>query len=57
MAVVIDVFIRKVVGWSFGEYMTASLVISALNMALITRKPGKVIHHSDSKNIAPDFNN
>ncbi len=27
--------------------MTASLVISALNMALITRKPGEVIHHSD----------
>ncbi len=38
---------RKVVGWSFGETMTANLVISALNMALITRKPGKVIHHSD----------
>ncbi len=47
LAVVIDVFSRKVVGWSFGETMTASLVISALNMALITRKPGKVIHHSD----------
>ncbi len=57
LAVVIDVFSRKVVGWSFDEYMTASLVISALNMALITRKPGKVIHHSDSKNIVPDFNN
>ncbi len=27
--------------------MTANLVISALNMALITRKPGKVIHHSN----------
>jgi len=47
LAVVIDVFSRKVVGWSFGEHMTANLVISALNMALITRKPGKVIHHSD----------
>ena len=47
LAVVIDVFSRKVVGWSFGETMTTSLVISALNMALITRKPGKVIHHSD----------
>ncbi|PTQ72073.1 integrase-like protein [Nitrosomonas oligotropha] len=47
LAVVIDVFSRKVVGWSFGEHMTANLVINALNMALITRKPGKVIHHSD----------
>ena len=50
LAVVIDVFSRKVVGWSFAENMTASLVISALNMALITRKPGKVIHHSDQGN-------
>ena len=47
LAVVIDVFSRKVVGWSFGENMTASLMISALKMALITRKPGEVIHHSD----------
>ena len=47
LAVVIDVFSRKVVGWSFSETMTADLVINALNMALITRKPGKVIHHSD----------
>jgi putative transposase len=47
LAVVIDVFSRKVVGWSFGENMTTSLVINALNMALITRKPGEVIHHSD----------
>ena len=47
LAVVIDVFSRKVVGWAFGECMTADLVISALNMALITRKPDQVIHHSD----------
>jgi len=47
LAVVIDVFSRKVVGWSFAENMTSCLVISVLNMALITRKPGKVIHHSD----------
>ena len=33
LAVAIDVFSRKVVGWSFGETMTANLVISALNMA------------------------
>lgn len=47
LAVVLDVFSRKVVGWAFGERMTADLVISALNMALITRKPEQVIHHSD----------
>ena len=47
LAVIIDVFSRKGVGWSFAENMTTSRVSGALNMALITRKPGKVIHHSD----------
>jgi putative transposase len=47
LAVVTDVYSRKVVGWAFGVRMTADLVISALNMALITRKPESVIHHSD----------
>ena len=47
LAVVLDVFSRKVVGWSFGQQQTADLVIAALNMALITRKPQDVIHHSD----------
>lgn len=44
---VTDVYSRKVVGWAFGETMTADLLISALNMALLTRKPESVIHHSD----------
>ena len=47
LAVVTDVYSRKVVGWAFGVHMTADLVIMALNMALHTRKPGSVIHHSD----------
>ncbi len=47
LAVVTDVFSRKVVGWAFGAHMTADLVIAALNMALFTRKPESVIHHSD----------
>lgn len=47
LAVVVDVFSRKVVGWAFGEKMTSDLVISALNMALFTRKPQSVIHHSN----------
>lgn len=37
---------RKVAGWAFGLRMTADLVISALNMALLTRKPESVIHHA-----------
>ena len=47
LAMVIDVYSRRVVGWAFGERMSADLVILALNMALMTRKPASVIHHSD----------
>ncbi len=47
LAVVLDVFSRKVVGWAFGQRQTADLVLAALNMALQTRKPQGVIHHSD----------
>ena len=47
LAVVTDACSRKVVGWAFGVHMTADLVISALNMALHTRRPESVIHHSD----------
>ena len=47
LAVVLDVFSRKVVGWAFGQQQTADLVVAALNMALQTRKPNGVIHHSD----------
>jgi len=47
LAVVTDVFSRRVVGWQFGDRMTSDLVIDALNMALTQRKPINVIHHSD----------
>ena len=46
-AVITDVYSREVVGWAFGVTMTADLVIAALNMALLTRKPESVIHDSD----------
>lgn len=47
LAVVMDVYSRKIVGWAFGGRMTSELVIAALNMAWMTRKPEAVIHHSD----------
>jgi putative transposase len=47
LAVVLDAWSRRVVGWAIGETMTAELVLSALNMALQQRKPDEVIHHSD----------
>jgi len=47
LAIVTDACSRKAVGWAFGVQMTADLVLSALNMALHTRMPESVIHHSD----------
>ena len=47
LAIVLDVWSRRVVGWSIGERMTGDLVLAALNMALEQRKPDDVIHHSD----------
>jgi putative transposase len=47
LAIVLDAYSRKVVGWAMGERMTVDLVLSALNMALHTRRPESVIHHSD----------
>ena len=48
LAVVLDLYSRKVVGWSMGERMPASLVCDALHMALFQRKmPRGVIVHTD----------
>jgi putative transposase len=47
LAVVIDVWSRKVIGWSMATHMRTELVMNALNMAITTRQPGDVIHHSD----------
>lgn len=48
LAVVIDLYSRKVVGWAMNSHMKASLATEALMMAYWGRKPGKgLIHHSD----------
>jgi putative transposase len=47
LAVVIDVWSRKVIGWSMATHMRTELVMNALNMAITTRQPADVIHHSD----------
>ena len=47
LAVVIDVWSRRVVGWSMATHLQTTLVLDALNMAIERRKPGNVIHHSD----------
>jgi putative transposase len=47
LAIVLDVWSRRIVGWAIGEQMTSDLVLAALNMAMQQRKPKCVIHHSD----------
>jgi putative transposase len=48
LASVMDLFSRKIVGWSLADHMKKELAIQALNMAIIQRQPGKeLIHHSD----------
>ena len=48
LATVIDLYSRKVVGWSIDENMKTSLIVDALEMAITTRNPNKgLIFHSD----------
>ena len=47
LAIVLDVFSRKVVGWAMANHLRTELVLAALNMAIAQRRPQGVIHHSD----------
>lgn len=47
LGVVLDVFSRRVIGWSMAAHMKTELVLSTLDMALGQRNVDNVIHHSD----------
>jgi putative transposase len=47
LAVVLDAYSRRIVGWSMATTLATELVLDALDMALLTRRPQGVIHHSD----------
>jgi putative transposase len=47
LAVVLDVFSRRVVGWAMANHLRTELVLEALDMAIFRRRPNGVIHHSD----------
>jgi putative transposase len=48
LAVVLDLYSRKVVGWALADHMRAELVLDALDRALATREiDGEIVHHSD----------
>lgn len=47
LAIVLDVFSRRVVGWAMADHLRTELVLAALQMAYRQRDPHSVIHHSD----------
>jgi transposase InsO family protein len=47
LAAIIDVYSRKIVGYALGKTLCPELTITALKMAIATRKTNNLIHHSD----------
>jgi len=47
LAVVLDAWSRRVVGWAMATHLRTELVLAALDMAIVQRLPREVIHHSD----------
>ena len=47
LAVVLDAWSRRIVGWAMAAHLRTELVLDALNMAIAQRRPTAVIHHSD----------
>ena len=47
LAVVLDAWSRRIVGWAMATHLRTELVLNALNMAIGQRRPEAVIHHSD----------
>jgi putative transposase len=47
LAVVLDAFSRRVVGWAMAAHLRTQLVLDALDMAISQRRPHGVVHHSD----------
>jgi len=47
LAMVLDVYSRRVVGWAMETHLRTELILAALDMAIAQRRPEAVIHHSD----------
>ena len=55
LAVVLDAWSRRIVGWAFSSDLKTRVVLDALDMALAARKPDNVVHHSDSQRLSIHF--
>ena len=53
LAVVIDAWSRRVVGWAMASHLRTELVLDALNMALAQRHPEDVIHQTKAASTRP----
>ncbi len=47
LAIVLDVYSHRIVGWAMADHLRTELVIEAVEMAVWRRQPAGVIHHSD----------
>ncbi len=48
LSVVLDAYLRRVIGWALGRTLEAELAVAALRMALLCRRPAPgLVHHSD----------
>ena len=47
LAIVLDAWSRKIIGWSMANHLRTDLVLDAMEMAVGQRRPKDVIHHSD----------
>ncbi len=56
LAVLLDLYSRKVIGWSMADRINKCLVLDALEMALLRRKPDtEVLHHTDRGSIYASY--
>ncbi len=56
LAIVLDLYSRKIVGWAMSDRMKRGLAIEALRRAIILRRPPPgLIHHSDSQYYSADY--
>jgi putative transposase len=47
LAIVLDVWSRRIVGWAMATDLRTRLVVDALDIAVTTKRPADVVHHSD----------
>ena len=47
LAMVLDVYSRRIIGWAMETHLRTELILAALDMAVALRRPSSVIHHSD----------